>query len=539
MPELSPFDIGSVITLIKAENAEVGNQLQRMMSQNPSALSADVVTDLANQYLNSAEEGSNALDDTSEVGVMLQNLANTLRSVQTEAPVESDIETNQPNIMANKKFNLLKQSQSTNTNPMGSFFASPASLYQSLEKASYQEAIAILQETVTDQQFAEHEGNIHESLELIKEGVKLFYESDSEEEKWEAVQMVYTALPGSEKATTDEDPSLSSGDTIMAEPKKLEATDYTKIVEASNNEIKKIAQKSAKKKVAKSFNLIKTAQHGTDNNVIMWGPGQMRPDPFLRGQPVSDWHIYERNKGFGGDIDGYWGVDWEAVWRGNVMDKYSRPYRDAETGEWIGGYIEKRFEVDKNIPEGNNYQLKPGQLRRVKLPEHGVTEARLQHARTQEPERYHDSSKPFNWMTASSKKQKKQAQIMSDNPLDGSREQMNSMRENEADMIASSIDGEAYKDAYESGRWSEVYFMLDNARGQSFGQQGLMGGHEPVDSITGDDIYDRMLADQVYLKLSQENQDEDFSEEAAIEDMPVAASSVPKLKTARKKKLKS
>lgn len=49
----------------------------------------------------------------------------------------------------------------------------------------------------------------------------------------------------------------------------------------------------------------------------------------------------------------------EAIWRGNVMDKYSREYRD-EDGNWVGGYINKRFEVDRNTG-GHPYQLKPGQ----------------------------------------------------------------------------------------------------------------------------------------------------------------------------------
>jgi len=138
----------------------------------------------------------------------------------------------------------------------------------------------------------------------------------------------------------------------------------------------------------------------------MWGPGQTRIDPFLH-QPVSDWHIVERNKGFGLVVDDIWNIDYETIWRENVMDKYSRPYRDSKTGEWIGGYIQKRFEVDKNIPEATNIQLKPGQRRKPRLPEYGLTEARLQDARAKgEIEGAIDTSKPFNWKEAQSAKKK-------------------------------------------------------------------------------------------------------------------------------------
>ena len=85
------------------------------------------------------------------------------------------------------------------------------------------------------------------------------------------------------------------------------------------------------------------------------------------------------------------------------MDKYSRPYKDKD-GNWVGGYIQKRFEVDKNIPEANNMQLKPGQKRKPILPEYGNTESRLQAARAAgEIEGANDKKKPFNWKEAKKK----------------------------------------------------------------------------------------------------------------------------------------
>ena len=170
--------------------------------------------------------------------------------------------------------------------------------------------------------------------------------------------------------------------------------------------IKKIAEKIKKKKSNKKFNL-KTAQHKTLENTIMWGPSQTRKvDPFLR-QPVSDWHIIERNKGFGLVVDDVWNIDYETIWRENIMDKYSRPYKNKE-GNWVGGYLNKRFETDRNIPETTNMQLKPGELRKPILPEYGNLESRLQAARASgEVEGAYNISKPFNWKEAQSNNKKK------------------------------------------------------------------------------------------------------------------------------------
>ena len=182
---------------------------------------------------------------------------------------------------------------------------------------------------------------------------------------------------------------------------------YTTAINNTNDLIKKLAKKYANNKKLKktSFNLVKEAQDGSKYEAILYGPSESRIDPFAR-QPVSDWNIVERNKGFGLVVDDVWNIDWETIWRGNIMDKYSRPYRDSKTGEWIGGYIQKRFEVDKNIPDTNNLQLKPGQLRKPYLPQYGLTEARMEEMRSKKDRGYGPVSegKPFNWNTANSKK---------------------------------------------------------------------------------------------------------------------------------------
>ena len=218
----------------------------------------------------------------------------------------------------------------------------------------------------------------------LKEAMEQYYSSDDEGVKGQIAAQIFS------------DPSfpLREEQGIMGQPKHFGEVD---------DAIKKVAQTTAKKYKAKVFNLSKTAQHKTIDNAILWGPGQSQIDPFLH-QPVSDWHIVERNKGFGLVVDDIWNIDYETIWRENIMDKYSRPYKDKE-GNWVGGYIQKRFEVDKNIPEANNMQLKPGQLRKPILPEYGNTESRLQAARAAgDIEGAIDTSKPFNWKEASSKK---------------------------------------------------------------------------------------------------------------------------------------
>ena len=213
------------------------------------------------------------------------------------------------------------------------------------------------------------------------------FETKGEEQRLDEADLIHKLIYGKEDIMT-----------IDAPYKKTRAS-----VNEVSNIIKKLAQKHVGKHEKKAFNVTKTAQHKTMDNAILWGPGQTRIDPFLH-QPVSDWHIVERNKGFGLVVDDVWNIDYETIWRENVMDKYSRPYRDKE-GNWVGGYIQKRFEVDKNIPVTSNIQLKPGQTRKPILPEYGNTESRLQAARAKgDIAGATDTSKPFNWKEASSKK---------------------------------------------------------------------------------------------------------------------------------------
>ncbi|MAH51191.1 hypothetical protein CMI37_35570 [Candidatus Pacearchaeota archaeon] len=228
--------------------------------------------------------------------------------------------------------------------------------------------------------------------QLVEDGLNSFYEGDLDQNgKIKIAVSLFDVLPDQLKFD-----DMSGGDMIPAE--------YTRaMIEETNETIKKLAEEHVKKAEKKPFNLNKEAQHKVVEDTFMYGPGQTRIDPYYR-MPVSDYHIIERNKGYGIDFGGVWDVDWEAIWRSSIMDKYSRPYKDKD-GNWVGGYIQKRFEVDKNIPEQNNMQLKPGQTRKPVLPEYGSTEARLQSARADgDVEGANNTDAPFNWKEASAKK---------------------------------------------------------------------------------------------------------------------------------------
>ena len=211
------------------------------------------------------------------------------------------------------------------------------------------------------------------------------------------------------------DPNDMDGNTSMND--SIPVADFTSpsdkhkpnglaMAKAVDVELQKLAKQIAKghlsKTASKPFNL-KTAQHGSLENVVMYGPEQTGID-IHSGQPISDWHMVEKNKGFGLQFGNIWNIDYESIWRSTIMDKFSAPTQNKE-GEWVGGYLQDRFEIDKNVPTTTNMQLKPGQKRKVILPEYGSTESRLQNARSEgEVKGALDTSKPFNWKEASKKK---------------------------------------------------------------------------------------------------------------------------------------
>lgn len=225
----------------------------------------------------------------------------------------------------------------------------------------------------------------------IDDAVNRFFEAGDPQRQLELATVIFNALPQAARNSVD----TAEGDTqVVGIEQKVQASNR-----ALQDAAVRLAQ-SSKPVVFNSSKQTKTAQHKGLENVMMFGPDQVRVDPFT-GQLISKWHIYERNKGYGIRMNDALDVDFEAIWRGTVMDKYSSPYRNAD-GEYVGGYINKRFEVDRMVPEGNNYQLLPGQKRRAYLPEYRSTEARLQHMRSEatngdlKPE-YHSKEKPTDW----------------------------------------------------------------------------------------------------------------------------------------------
>jgi hypothetical protein len=232
-----------------------------------------------------------------------------------------------------------------------------------------------------DNQVTLDSGEIVNARETLNTGLKSYYENiTAAHTQEEAVNLIFQVLPHPEEG--------EEADQVPGIYRKVSDMNYIK---TSEEIIRRLAAEAAQV-----------------DNAFLWGPGEKRYDPFYR-QPVSDWHVVERNKGFGLTIDDVWNIDWEALWRGNIMDKYSRPYRDKD-GNWVGGYIQKRFEVDKWIPETSNMQLKPGERRKPRPAEYGVLESRLQDMRSKNERGYGpdtDTSLPFNWKNASGKQVKK------------------------------------------------------------------------------------------------------------------------------------
>lgn len=154
---------------------------------------------------------------------------------------------------------------------------------------------------------------------------------------------------------------------------------------------KELAASQKKQSSSNIFNLTKTAQHKSMvHSTIMSGPDQTSLSPFSR-DIQSGLHLIEQNKGFGLKIDDVLDINFEAIWRGSIMDKYNAPYRDAE-GNYVGGYINRRFEVNRNIPKGNNLQLLPGTRGRPWMPQYSTLESRMEVLRGNEEKLVHPAT---------------------------------------------------------------------------------------------------------------------------------------------------
>jgi len=244
-----------------------------------------------------------------------------------------------------------------------------------------------------------------ESQPMVRDSIQRYYEPGKDEaDKTILSAEIFKAIHGRGQGE----------DQVSAE--YIQASVEKSISEA-NKLIEQFAKKAASckviKKEASSFNLKKQAQAyagSLHSEFLNFGPNSIRMLPHSNtGVIGSDWHVWIRAKDHGFIMDDH-AVDFETFWRGNIMDKYSQPYRN-DKGEWVGGYLNKRFETDRNVPEGNNHQLLPGQRRRPYMPEFATMEARLEDSRGKfARERGYDptdsDAKAYNWKEASSVKKK-------------------------------------------------------------------------------------------------------------------------------------
>lgn len=156
--------------------------------------------------------------------------------------------------------------------------------------------------------------------------------------------------------------------------------------------------------------LCKTAADHFGQEYMLYGPTEKRICPKLRGKgggkvgasDVVSEYVCRHHCLDGIVIDDNKTVCGEAIWRTHVMDKFSREYVDEE-GDIVGGYINRRFEINRNVPEENKMRLKPGETRKPRPVEiFGSMEARMQAMRAKEAENREykpdpDQTEPFNW----------------------------------------------------------------------------------------------------------------------------------------------
>ena len=398
--------------------SKVQQLIQNIQNQKPNiigVMQSDPSGNVINVAKNLIKENIDSITNTK---LELTNDLNNLQKSYEEFFNIQIIKTQKATEM-NKKFNFKKISQNTQDIPQGGLGVEPSMLEQTAPQEN------ILDNPVDmSQEMAPNESNIpfgnqedllaflgnndhlnsrnnliDHSLDKDKfaSDLEKFYEDGlPETKKMElVVTQIWPNLNNSAKKPEVDDESV-----IEAPYKSANINEIKKIVQASNKSIEDFCKKNIKKSNTKSFNL-KTAQHKTLEQVVMYGPSEKRIDS-ITGQMISDWHVVERNKGWGFRVGDLWNIDFETIWRTHIMDKYSQEYRDKD-GNWVGGYINKRFEVDSWIPEGSNLQLKPGELRRQKMPSEGLVEARMQQERF-DADKKNEAEKPFNWKEASNKK---------------------------------------------------------------------------------------------------------------------------------------
>lgn len=160
------------------------------------------------------------------------------------------------------------------------------------------------------------------------------------------------------------------------------------------------------KQASNEGGMVKTAADQFGQHYLLYGPTEKRICPKLRGKNLSVGDVVSEYTCRHHCIDGIVIDDnkticGEALWRANAMDKYSREYVD-EDGDIVGGYINKRFEINRNVPEENKMRLKPGETRKPRPAAWGNMESRLQDMRAKEGQSRDyrpqtNTGDPFEW----------------------------------------------------------------------------------------------------------------------------------------------
>ncbi len=158
-----------------------------------------------------------------------------------------------------------------------------------------------------------------------------------------------------------------------------------------------------------SHTIVKTAADQFGQQYLLYGPTEKRICPKLRGKgggqhgsgDVVSEYVCRHHCLEGIVIDDNKTICGEALWRSHAMDKFSREYVDAQ-GDLVGGYLNRRFEINRNVPEENKMRLQPGEPRKPRPPEWGSTESRMQAMRKAEGKKRDyrpdvNTGDPFQW----------------------------------------------------------------------------------------------------------------------------------------------
>jgi hypothetical protein len=387
---------------------------------------------------------------------VLQNDINTLK-LETEQQVQQAQkaqETTNQNKKASKAFNYYKYSQDMNAIPandiekpalnnvanvrayLDGFITNETNSGHDLQKATsnaMQNAFNdICKNYINSNEIVTNNGVQGDAEQTVRDSINSYYSSDSEIEKDNiALLLVKTIFPNNDMST-------ENGEIPVQKETNIEV--LSKVIEDTNNYLQKLAKmqveykgfliypmnspfksnefnfkyssdkyghgyassvEEAQKKIeellsqktAVTFNYSKFAQHKTLRNVSEIGLGEPVRSQET-GMLITKWHLEQRNKGYGLQLKDYWSADWEKVWRENVMDKYDPTY------------IERRFDVERNVAPLNDLQLKPGQKRKPFLPELQIQEAQIEFARNDREgiDSPFTKGEVFNWKTASKKK---------------------------------------------------------------------------------------------------------------------------------------